>query len=98
MSPLKHRILYVMHVDWRWIKQRPHFMAEELSRRTDRILVLYVPTWRRSRVVSAPSTIQRFPIPVVPRWTSWLGRLWNRTIGRAAVWLIALVFRPTVTW
>lgn len=25
------RILYYMHVDWRWIKQRPHFLAEELS-------------------------------------------------------------------
>ncbi|NMC60897.1 MAG: glycosyltransferase family 4 protein [Candidatus Methanofastidiosa archaeon] len=25
------KILYVMHVDWAWIKQRPHFIAEELS-------------------------------------------------------------------
>lgn len=25
------RILYYMHVDWRWIKQRPHFLAEGLS-------------------------------------------------------------------
>lgn len=27
----KKRILYVMHIDWRWIKQRPHFIAEGLS-------------------------------------------------------------------
>ena len=25
------RILYFMHVDWNWIKQRPHFLAEGLS-------------------------------------------------------------------
>lgn len=24
-------ILYYMHIDWRWIKQRPHFLAEGLS-------------------------------------------------------------------
>ena len=24
-------ILYFMHIDWRWIKQRPHFIAEGLS-------------------------------------------------------------------
>lgn len=28
---MKKRILYVMHVDWRWIKQRPHFIAEGLA-------------------------------------------------------------------
>lgn len=28
---IKKRILYLMHVDWRWIKQRPHFIAEGLS-------------------------------------------------------------------
>lgn len=27
----KKKILYVMHLDWRWIKQRPHFIAEGLS-------------------------------------------------------------------
>lgn len=26
-----NRILYVMHVPWGWIKQRPHFIAENLS-------------------------------------------------------------------
>ena len=28
---MKQKILYIMHVDWRWIKQRPHFIAEGLS-------------------------------------------------------------------
>lgn len=29
------KILYLMHLDWRWIKQRPHFIAEGLSKRYD---------------------------------------------------------------
>ncbi|EJW18351.1 hypothetical protein M5X00_00780 [Paenibacillus alvei] len=29
---MSNRMAYLMHVDWNWIKQRPHFMAEELTR------------------------------------------------------------------
>lgn len=28
---MKEEIVYIMHVPWGWIKQRPHFMAEHLS-------------------------------------------------------------------
>jgi teichuronic acid biosynthesis glycosyltransferase TuaH len=31
----RKRILYFSHVPWQWIKQRPHFMAEELSKYFD---------------------------------------------------------------
>ena len=34
------KILYIMHIDIEWIKQRPHFMAEELNESCE-ILVLY---------------------------------------------------------
>ncbi|PNQ85053.1 hypothetical protein [Paenibacillus polymyxa] len=27
------KIAYIMHVDWAWIKQRPHFIAEELRKK-----------------------------------------------------------------
>lgn len=29
--PTKSKIAYLMHVDWNWIKQRPHFLYEELT-------------------------------------------------------------------
>jgi len=29
---MKSKILYLMHVDWEWIKQRPQFIAEGLSK------------------------------------------------------------------
>lgn len=38
----KKKILYIMHVDWRWIKQRPHFIAEGLSEFYDVTVVHFV--------------------------------------------------------
>lgn len=35
------KILYISHVDWNWIKQRPHFLAEGLMERYD-VSVLYM--------------------------------------------------------
>lgn len=35
------RILYLMHVDWNWIKQRPHFIAEKLANRGVEIDIYY---------------------------------------------------------
>lgn len=32
-----------MHVDWNWIKQRPHFIAEELAKKNIDVDVLYIP-------------------------------------------------------
>ena len=29
---MKIKLLYLMHAPWSWIKQRPHFIAEELSK------------------------------------------------------------------
>lgn len=39
-------MLYVMHVDWRWIKQRPHFIAEQLNSHFD-VTVIYKYKYRR---------------------------------------------------
>ncbi len=39
---MKRKILYLMHVDWHWIKQRPHFLAEGLSVHYE-VDVRYVP-------------------------------------------------------
>lgn len=33
------KILYCMHVGWNWIKQRPHFIAEELAKEYDVIVI-----------------------------------------------------------
>ncbi len=39
---MKERMLYMCHVDWNWIKQRPHFLAEHLAEEFDlRVLYAY---------------------------------------------------------
>lgn len=36
---MRKKILYIMHLDWGWIKQRPHFIAEGLSDFYDVIVI-----------------------------------------------------------
>lgn len=38
---MKEKMLYMSHVDWNWIKQRPHFLAEGLMEHFD-VSVLYM--------------------------------------------------------
>jgi teichuronic acid biosynthesis glycosyltransferase TuaH len=44
-----HRIVYIMNVDWDWAKQRPHFLAQHLSRSHD-MLIIYPYAWKRSNL------------------------------------------------
>ena len=37
-------ILYLMHIDWNWIKQRPQYIAEGLSKKY-RVIVMYKHTY-----------------------------------------------------
>lgn len=47
---MRQRIVYIMNVDWDWVKQRPHFLAQHLSRSHD-VVVLYPYFWRRNHLV-----------------------------------------------
>jgi teichuronic acid biosynthesis glycosyltransferase TuaH len=48
-SDLRLRIVYIMNVDWDWAKQRPHFLAEHLSKSFD-LIIFYPYSWRRAHV------------------------------------------------
>lgn len=58
------KILYLMNVDWNWIKQRPQFLAEELSHMEK--VVCITPQWynrrglQRRRVESGEIVFRRF--------------------------------------
>lgn len=61
-------LLYVMHVDWGWAKQRPHFIAEHLAKFV-RVEVRFPPNYVRSMnsEVGAPAgleikAIRRLPL------------------------------------
>lgn len=43
------RIVIIMNVDWDWVKQRPHFIAQHLSR-SHEVIVLYPFAWRRTHL------------------------------------------------
>jgi glycosyltransferase involved in cell wall biosynthesis len=62
---MKEKMLYFMHIDWNWIKQRPHFLAEELSSYYD-ITVYYLKGFKKNLFQKGEkpnyvSCIYRFP-------------------------------------
>lgn len=62
------KILYLMHVDWNWIKQRPHFIAEELSNSFE-IVVLYLYSFNRKNLTKTEknNSIKAFPFYRIPK-------------------------------
>ena len=72
------RLLYLMHIPWRWIKQRPHFFAEALARDFD-VDVFYKKALRAKKVHLRSEEKQGFKIssflvlpfdriPLVGKW------------------------------
>ena len=90
------RILYLMAVDWRWIKQRPQHLAEQLSRR-HHVLAVYRPSPRRFSWPHNRSPVRRIPLiptlvqgPLRRRVDPWVQRRWLSGV--------AALFRPDVLW
>lgn len=80
-------ILYLMNVDWNWIKQRPHFIAEELAK-DNNITVLYQYRYKRAGYQNRKNEEYVNPVYVVPRGdrntillkiNTWI---WKKTIQR----------------
>lgn len=60
-------MVYVMNVDWNWIKQRPHFIAELLNDKFE-VHVMYQHRYRRKGLQQRiNSTLDIKPIYVIPR-------------------------------
>ncbi|MGL5051564.1 MAG: hypothetical protein ACRC6E_13195 [Fusobacteriaceae bacterium] len=59
------KILYLMHVDWGWIKQRPHFIAEELAENF-RIVVFYSYGKDRKKMKKNQTKIPVYPFLKFP--------------------------------
>lgn len=57
---MKQKMLYMSHVDWGWIKQRPQFMAEALSAHFD-VAAVYT-RQNRNRKVLQKRTDNIFPV------------------------------------
>ena len=91
------KVLYMMHVDWRWIKQRPQFLAENLAERHD-VLVLYRPCVRPG-IQLAASASSVSPLPLLPVPWSWKLLRWGTIpVQRQWVALKARRFEPDTIW
>ena len=93
------RILYIMNVDWSWVKQRPHFLAQHLSAFYD-LTVLYPFSWRRKHLASNdPGQLKLYPVfrlPLGGRWASI--RMINEYISRIFIKIIIWRVRPDIVW
>jgi len=49
---MKGKILYLLHTDWNWIKQRSQFLAEKLNDKDCEVHVVYKYSLRRKKLVS----------------------------------------------
>ncbi len=91
------RILYLMHTDWNWVKQRPHFLAEGLAAKHD-LLVMYPRSWRRSTLVRNESAVRRLALPQVPLRRACSSRAATNALHGAAIRVALRRFRPDVVW
>lgn len=89
-------MLYVQHVDWRWIRQRPQALAELLGERFD-VRVLHRVHPHRFRYPPNASRLRRLPLLPLP---SGLGRRWARVVDAAQrLWVRAGAGRrPDIVW
>lgn len=76
---MKEKILYVSHIDWNWIKQRPQFIAEQLQKYFDvTVVYMFQNTKRKSlqkRSHKGEKVFPLFSIPFAGRFGGLLGSL-----------------------
>ena len=94
------KVLYFCPVDWRWIKQRPQFLAEELQRYCD-LQVIY--PWRNRRKGlqrggSPTVDIQPyFTLPELGGRVKWL-KSCNHVLARAKINGVLRKENPDILW
>ncbi|PYE55906.1 glycosyltransferase family 1 protein [Deinococcus yavapaiensis] len=91
------KILYVMHIDWDWIKQRPQYLAEELAKEAD-VHVVFLRSFRRPHLGKNNSSLKRTPLVPVP-WRYAFGFAWlDSIINTIVLYYILISMRPDVLW
>jgi teichuronic acid biosynthesis glycosyltransferase TuaH len=61
----RERWLFLLHVDWRWIRQRPHWFVDE-ARKDHEVVVAYRLHPRREALPLNASGVRRFPMLPLP--------------------------------
>lgn len=88
-----------MNVDWDWAKQRPHFIAQYLSRSHD-VAILYPYSWRRNHLVKNDRDgVKLYPFfrfPFGGRF-AFIGKL-NVVLLRVMARMFLKLHRPDIVW
>lgn len=90
----KKHIVYLMHVPWTWIRQRPHFFAEMLSG-SNVVKVYYERPYGKTKLVDNITNlrmVELFRLPfnrlsIIRRINRALVRLWMRKETSDIIWL-----------
>lgn len=69
------KIVYIMNVDWNWIKQRPHFLAEGLSKKYD-VTVVYQYRYNRKSLQRRDDILHLHPLFTIPRISRYERTIW----------------------
>jgi len=95
----KIKILYFMNVDWGWIKQRPHFLAEKLAEEND-VVIAYPFSWRRRRLSgNNGNNLKLIPLISFP-WSRKFRIIYffNHIIGKLTGFTLIKLFKPDIIW
>ena len=86
-----------MHVDWDWIKQRPHFLAEELAGDFN-VVALYPRSVRRAHLVRNTSAVKRHGVVQLPFARFAFIRQINDFIRTVYALAFMVFWRPHFVW
>jgi glycosyltransferase involved in cell wall biosynthesis len=95
------RLLYAMHVNWHWIRQRPHVLAEQLAQRHTVELLHFRMFHRHHRAAEAPPPFAARELQRLPERIKRLGRplqALNAAWLRRQVAAAATAFEPEMFW
>ena len=96
---MSKKVLYIMNVDWNWIKQRPHYLAEGLSDKFDMKIVFQYRYGRKGFQKRELTLDGLTPIYVIPRIDRYrFGCKINVLIKKIYLKKIVKKFKPDIVY
>lgn len=81
------KLLYLLHTDWNWIKQRSQFLAEELDNNGCEVTVAYKFSFKRQGLVKNKTSVRLFPLPLLP---------FKLRVLTALAWIDRIIWRSVI--
>lgn len=93
------KILYLMHVDWGWIKQRPHFIAEKLSNFYEIEVIHLKSILKKSEsLTKKENTIGIHPLYTIPLYTEKLIYPVYKMYAKLYINYFLKIYKPDYIW